>query len=73
MPRLLIQSIELFCECTSSLLPQDSRIFANGCYANQHWGGRNEQNIPGAQRTSSFPDFSPTRSPGGLEGVRNLE
>ena len=73
MPRLLIQSIELFCECTCSLLPQDSRIFANGCYANQHWGGRNEQNVPGLQRTSSFPDFSPTRSPGGLEGVRNLE
>ena len=26
MSCLLIQSIELFCECTSSLLPQDSRI-----------------------------------------------
>ena len=69
MSRLLIQSIKLFCECTSSLLPQDSRIFANGC----HWGRRNVKNVPGVQRTSSFPDFSPTRSPGGLEGVRNLE
>ena len=72
MSRLLIQSIKLFCECTSSLLPQDSRIFANGCYVSQHWGGRNVKNVPGVQRTSSFPDFSPTRSPEGLEGVRTL-
>ena len=73
MARLLIQSIELFCECTSSLLPQDSRIFANDYYVNQHWGGRNVKNVPGVQRTSSIPDFSPTRSPGGRVGVRPLE
>ena len=72
MSRLLIRSIELFCECTSSLLPLPC-IFANGCYVNQHWGGRNEQNVPGVQRTSLLPDFSPTRSPGELEVVRTLE
>ena len=71
MSRLLIQSIEVFCECTSSLLPQDSRIFANGCYVSQHWGGRNVKNVPGVQRTSLLPDFSPTRSPGGTRRSQN--